>query len=148
LAGNIVGSAFPYSYWAGFTAVMIKGFGSAVVMSQLYTLAPDIVSYLEVKEGIRVEGLAASANSFGCKIGSGLGSALVLWSISWCHYEANASTQSSGVIYTFITLYWWVPTLLSAVLLLLACFWNINKKTAALQERKVQVAAVIPNETK
>jgi GPH family glycoside/pentoside/hexuronide:cation symporter len=148
LVGNIVGSAFPYSYWAGFTAVMIKGFGSAVVMSQLYTLAPDIVSYLEVKDGLRVEGLAASANSFGCKIGSGLGSAFVLWSISWCHYDANASTQTSEVIYTFITLYWWVPTLLSAILLLLACFWNVNKKTAALQAAKAQVAAVLPNETK
>jgi glycoside/pentoside/hexuronide:cation symporter, GPH family len=140
LAGNIVGSAFPYSFAAGFTAVMIKGFGSAVVMSQLFTLAPNLVSYLEVRDGLRVEGLAASANSFGCKIGSGLGSAMVLWSLSWCQYDADASTQSAGAIYTFITLYWWVPTVLSAVLLVLACFWNVEKKTAILQEEKDKAA--------
>ncbi len=137
LIGNIVGSSFPYAFWAGFTAVMIKGFGSAVVMSQLFTLAPDLVRYIEEKDGVRVEGLAASANSFGCKVGSGLGSAMVLWSLSWCHYDANASAQSENVIFTLITLYWWVPTLLSALLLVLACFWNIAKKTAALQAAKV-----------
>jgi GPH family glycoside/pentoside/hexuronide:cation symporter len=140
--GNIVGSAFPFSYAAGLSAVMIKGFGSAVVMSQLYTLAPDIVSYIEAKDGLRVEGLAASANSFGCKVGSGLGSAMVLWSISWCQYDASATAQSDGVIYTFITLYWWVPTLLSVILLILACFWNVTKKTAAFAKPKtVQIQA-------
>jgi GPH family glycoside/pentoside/hexuronide:cation symporter len=80
--GNIIGSCFPYSFAAGFTAVMVKGFGSAVVMSQLFTLAPDIVSYVEAKDGIRVEGLAAAGTSFGLKIGSGFGSAMVLWSLS------------------------------------------------------------------
>ncbi|MDD2434150.1 MAG: glycoside-pentoside-hexuronide (GPH):cation symporter [Bacilli bacterium] len=136
LLGNIVGSIFPYSFIAGFIGVMIKGLGSAVVMSQLFTLAPDMVRYIEAKDGVRVEGLAASANSFGCKIGSGLGSAIVLWSLSLCGYVAESGTQTFQVINTFITLYWWVPCVLSGILLLLACFWNVESKTELLMGKK------------
>jgi GPH family glycoside/pentoside/hexuronide:cation symporter len=72
LLGNVLGSIFPYSLAVGLTGAMIKGLGSAVVMSQLFTLAPDIVRDVQAKKGVRLEGLAASAASFGCKIGSGL----------------------------------------------------------------------------
>ena len=96
-------------------------------MSQLYTLAPDMVDYIAIKTGIRVEGLAASANSFGCKIGSGLGAATVLWLLPWCGYVAGASSQNNTALMTFTTLYWWVPLGLSIILLILASFWNIKK---------------------
>lgn len=141
MLGNIIGSCFPYSYAAAFTGVMVKGLGSAVVMSQLFTLAPDVVTYLEVKDGVRVEGLAASGMSFGLKIGSGLGSALVMWSLSWCHYVSGETPTEAG-IYTFIALYWWVPAVLSGVLLLLSSFWNIDKKTAAILEQKEKAKAL------
>src|SRR5574344_1372164 len=107
--GNIIGSIWPYSVAAAYVGVMVKGLGSAIVMSQLYTLAPDLVRYIEAKDGVRVEGLAASANSFGCKIGSGLGTAIVLWLIPLCDYDASLTEQPQSAIYTFIALYWWVP---------------------------------------
>jgi GPH family glycoside/pentoside/hexuronide:cation symporter len=137
--GNIIGSCFPFSWVAGLIAVLVKGFGSAVVMSQLFSLAPDLVAYIEAKIGlrvVRVEGLAASANSFGQKIGSGLGTAASLWAIALCGYKAKAATQTDQVIYTFITFYWWIPTVLSLVLVLLASFWNIESKTKALVAAK------------
>jgi GPH family glycoside/pentoside/hexuronide:cation symporter len=137
VVGNAVGSIFYTSFVAAFVGVMVKGLGSAIVMSQLYTLAPDLVRYIEVKDGVRVEGLAASANSFGSKIGSGLGSAIVLWLIPVCGYIADdKATQPQSALVCFTTLYWWVPLLLSLVLLLLASFWNINKKTSALEKEK------------
>jgi glycoside/pentoside/hexuronide:cation symporter, GPH family len=136
--GNAIGSIFPTSYAAAFTGVMVKGLGSAVVMSQLFTLAPDMVRYIDAKTGVRVEGLAASANSFGCKIGSGLGAAIVLWLLPLCGYVAGADTQNEATMALFTTLYWWVPLALSAVLLLLACFWNIERETQRiLADKKV-----------
>jgi len=140
--GNIIGSIWPFSVPAAYVGVMVKGLGSAIVMSQLYTLAPDLVRYVEAKDGVRVEGLAASANSFGCKIGSGLGTAIVLWLISLCGYVATSSTQPDSAIYTFIAIYWWVPAILSLVLLLLASLWNINKKTEAILQEKKEAEAV------
>ncbi|MFA6755355.1 MAG: glycoside-pentoside-hexuronide (GPH):cation symporter [Bacilli bacterium] len=133
--GNVIGAIFPYNFIASLIGVMIKGLGSAVVMSQLFTLAPDLVRYISIKDGIKVEGLAASANSFGSKIGSGLGTAITLWSLSLCGYVASEATQPSSAIYTFITLYWWVPALLSIVLLVLSLFWDINKKSKILEDK-------------
>lgn len=125
--GNIIGSIMPRSFAFGLTGVMVKGLGSATVMCQLFTLAPDIVRYIEIKTGMRVEGLAASANSFGCKIGSGLGTAVVLWGLSASGYNADLTVQPAAAQTTFIALYWWVPALLSLVLLLLASGWDIDK---------------------
>jgi GPH family glycoside/pentoside/hexuronide:cation symporter len=126
LAGNIVGSFAPKSLAVALTGAMIKGFGSATVMCELYTLAPDIVRYIQQQSGVRVEGLAASSNSFGCKIGSGIGSAVVIWTIAACRYDASASVLPAATGTAFIALYWWVPVLLSAVLLLLASRWDIE----------------------
>lgn len=139
--GNIVGSAFPFSVAAAYVGVMVKGLGSAIVMSQLFTLAPDLVRYVEAKDDIRVEGLAASANSFGCKIGSGLGTAIVLWLIPICNYDSKATTQPDSAVYTFIALYWWVPAVSSLILLLLAAFWNIKKKTDDILKTKSPIEA-------
>lgn len=128
LAGNIIGSCAPSSLAVALTGAMIKGFGSATVMCELYTLAPDLVRYVEQQSGIRVEGLAASANSFGCKIGSGIGSAAVIWTIALCKYSATASSISSSTATAFTALYWWVPVALSAVLLFLASRWDIEER--------------------
>lgn len=140
--GNGVGSIWPYSLGAGLTGAMIKGLGSAIVMSQLFTLAPDIVRYLKLKTGLRLEGLAASANSFGSKIGSGLGSAVVLWTLAYCGYisEPAGATQPQSAIISFIAIYWWVPCALSIVLFLLSCTWDINKKSDALEKEQAKEA--------
>jgi GPH family glycoside/pentoside/hexuronide:cation symporter len=127
VTGNLIGSLLPYSLAGALTGAMIKGIGSATVMCELFTLAPDIVRYIEKKSGIRVEGLAASANSFGCKIGSGIGSAAVIWTIAACRYSAAASSISKSTAYAFIALYWWVPAVLSLVLLWLASKWDVEK---------------------
>jgi Na+/melibiose symporter-like transporter len=61
--------------------------------------------------------------------------------LSWCHY-VSGETPTEVAIYTFIALYWWVPAVLSGVLLLLASFWNIDKKTATILEQKEKAKAL------
>lgn len=138
--GNLIGSCAPFTFAVGIVGAMIKGLGSAIVMSQLYTLAPDMVRYIELKTGLRIEGLAASVNSAGSKIGGGLGSAAVLWTLSLCGYNSELSVQPDSAIYSFITLYWWVPAILALALLVLSLFWDINKKSDAMEKEKAEAA--------
>lgn len=138
--GNLIGSCAPFTFAVGIVGAMIKGLGSAIVMSQLYTLAPDMVRYIELKTGLRIEGLAASVNSAGSKIGGGLGSAAVLWTLSLCGYNSELSVQPDSAIYSFITLYWWVPAILALALLVLSLFWDINKKSDAMEKAKAEAA--------
>ncbi|MFA6861896.1 MAG: MFS transporter [Bacilli bacterium] len=135
--GNLIGSCFPFSLAAGLTGSMIKGLGLAIVMSQLFTLAPDLVQYVYLKYGLRIEGLAASANSFGSKVVSGLGSAVVLWTLAGCGYiSEKGATKPDSAIYSFITIYWWVPAILALVLLIFSLFWDIQKKTDQLEKEQ------------
>lgn len=138
--GNTIGSIFPESITMGYIACAVKGFGLATVMCELYTLAPDIVTYIELKTGIRIEGLAASANSFGCKIGSGLGSAVVLWAIAACGYDVSLTVQPASALTVFKALYWWVPCILSAILFLLATRWDIDKQINSMKASAVDAA--------
>jgi GPH family glycoside/pentoside/hexuronide:cation symporter len=136
--GNVIGSIAPYNFGVGITGAMIKGLGSAIVMSQLYTLAPDMVRYIQLKTGLRVEGMAASANSVGSKIGSGLGSAFVLWSLAWFGFNKDAGTnQVASATYSFIALYWWIPAVLSLILLGLSLLWDINKKSEMMEKARL-----------
>ena len=126
--GHLLGGIFAYSVTGAIVAVVLKGLGSATVMCQLYTLAPDVVLYIEQQEGLRIEGLAASANSVGSKIGSGLGSALVMWALAFGEYNADALEQSGKMISTINAVYWWIPAIITAVTIVLAAMWDIDKK--------------------
>ena len=136
LLGNLIGSAAPSSVAVAMTGAMVKGLGLAAVMCELYTLAPDIVRYVQRQSGVRIEGLAAAANSFGCKIGSGIGSAVVIWMIALCRYDASAPSIAASTRTAFISLYWWVPTVLSAVLLFLASRWKIEQELGAEEGKR------------
>lgn len=57
--------------------------------------------------------------------------------LSLAGYVAGAESQNSNAIYTFISLYWWVPTILSGVLLILASFWNVDKKIKELEQKEL-----------
>jgi Na+/melibiose symporter-like transporter len=60
-----------------------------------------------------------------------------LWLIPLCGYVAGQDSQNQGALTMFTALYWWVPLGLSALLLLLACFWNIEKDTKAIEAKKI-----------
>lgn len=126
--GHLTGALFPYSYYAAVIAVIIKGLGAATAMCQLYTLAPDIVLLIEKEQGLRIEGLAASANSFGSKVGSGLGSAAAMWALAIGKYSAEKATQSPELIRSVIAVYWWIPAVLTGICVVLAAMWNIDEK--------------------
>lgn len=54
---------------------VIRGIGYACVMGVQFAIIGDSVEYGEWKTGVRSEGLVFSAQSFGCKVGMGLGNA-------------------------------------------------------------------------
>lgn len=144
-AGNLIGGLFPYDFAVGISGALIKGLGSAIVMSQLFTLAPDIVRYISLKDDVRVEGLAASGNSFGSKIGSGIGAAAVLWALSLSGYNGEeGAVQAPAVGDYLISLYWWIPAALALVLFVISLFWDINKKSDKMEKDKAVVVETAP----
>lgn len=106
---------------------VIKSFGSAPLLSAMYTLAGDIVDYNQWKHGIRTEGIATSVNSMGMKLGTGLGSALLGWLLEWGKYDKTLTTQPASAIQAMIIIAIVIPIIIYIVSAIALGFWDLEK---------------------
>lgn len=77
---------------------VIRGIGYACVMGVQFAIIGDSVEYGEWKTGVRSEGLVFSAQSFGCKVGMGLGNVLIGALLSWGKYDGELTVQPDSAI--------------------------------------------------
>ena len=98
------------------------------------TLVCDMVDFGEWKNGFRVEGLAASAGSFGTKLGTGLGSAILGWGLAAGKYQAGLAAQSESAINAIIFILNGVPIILNVLAFILMCFWDLEKYSGEVQD--------------
>ena len=126
--GAIVSVLAPRNMIVCLIGLVIKGLGVGILSVEMFTLAPDIIRYIEQEQGMRIEGLATAANSFGCKIGTGFGLALAGWGLSWGHYNGKLAVQSALTLRWEVIIEWGFPIVASVLILVLAAFWNIESK--------------------
>ena len=134
----LAGTTLPLIYAATFLF--------AVGCSTAWTGAPmlwDTVEYGEWKTGVRQDGFIMSAQSFGQKVGTALGTAMVGWVLSWFGYDGEAQVQSASAL-TGITIdYIWLTVIFSVAGALLLIFtYHLDKEypqiVKELKERKEQ----------
>lgn len=103
----------------------ISSVAGAPFSTLIFTFAPDLVDYLEAKTGKRWEGLATSANSFGIKVGTGLGSALVGWVLAAGNYEGSLAVQPASALTAEIVLVFIIPIIATALRGICAAMWDL-----------------------
>jgi GPH family glycoside/pentoside/hexuronide:cation symporter len=126
-AACIVGMANPRNILVYMGVVFLRGIGTAALSTAIYTLAGDIVDYNEWKTGIRTEGITTSANSFGIKLGTGLGSAILGWSLAWGHYDASLAVQPDSAINSMIVTALGIPLGVYVLCFIMLIFWDLEK---------------------
>lgn len=109
-----------------YCAVIIKGIGNALVSSTMFALLADTIEYGEWKTGIRTEGLIYSIGNFGLKIGIGLGTAMVGWSLEFAKYDGTINVQPDSAIKAIFVLFIWIPMILSIVQILILKFYKLD----------------------
>ena len=105
---------------------IIRGLGGAFIGAVMWAMVSDTVDYGEWVTGLRMEGLTNSASSFGYKVGNGLGTALLGVIISHGGYVANAATQNSSALFSVNLAFWIIPTVISAVCILIMYFYKLD----------------------
>lgn len=134
---SIIGSLMvllnPYHVILYMTATVLKGIGSIPFSVAMFTLAADLVDFGEWKSGIRAEGFAYSGTSFGMKVGTGLGAALLGWLLSWGHYDASLTQQMQSAKDAMIIIAVIIPLTLSIIQLGLTLLWDLDKKYPNIQ---------------
>ena len=107
--------------------VIIRAIGIGPMFAGLYAFCADAADYGEWKFKVRSEGLMASSQSIGSKIGIGFGSACTAWILAAANYDATAVTQSESVVSAIRFDYGWLGAIVSCGLLIGVLLMDVEK---------------------
>jgi GPH family glycoside/pentoside/hexuronide:cation symporter len=97
----------------------------------LYAFCADAADYGEWKFGVRSEGLMASSQSIGSKIGIGFGSACTAWILAAAGYVqggiGETVTQPASVVSAIRFDYGWFGAIVSVILLIGVLCMDVEK---------------------
>lgn len=127
IIGLVIIIAMPTNLTAVLAGLVIKGVGSVPHTAGLFALVADVVDYGEWKTNVRIDGLTYSATSFGMKVGTGIGTAMVGWILAFGKYDAAASAQGDNALRAMKALYAYIPLTLVILGVMVLSFLNIDK---------------------
>ncbi|MDG0819771.1 MFS transporter [Staphylococcus equorum] len=107
--------------------LVINGIGIVPFTAALSGIVADIGDIIYWKTGVPVQGSVFSLASAGMKIGSGLQSAIVGWSLSIGGYVAGASIQSESTIFAIKSMQIYFPFLMVTLIMIVTFFLNYEK---------------------
>lgn len=110
---------------------IIRSIGIGPMFAGLYAFCADAADYGEWKYGIRSEGLLASSQSIGSKIGIGFGSACTAWILAAAGYVqagmGEMVEQPESVVAAIRFDYGWLGAIISVVLLIGVLCMDVEK---------------------
>lgn len=115
---------------------ILRSIGIGPMFAGVYAFVADAADYGEWKFGVRSEGLMASSQSIGSKIGIGFGSAMTAWILAAVGYEGMGAAVTDQVISAVRFDYGWLGAILSAVLIV--CVWLMDVEKYLPEIRKAQ----------
>lgn len=109
------------------TGLIIASIGGGPLVAAGSALVADMGDYVYWESGIPVQGASFSTTSAGMKIGQGVASALVGWSLALGNYIPNTMNQPSSAIFSMKFLYIYFPLAICVLMLVLIRFIDIEK---------------------
>lgn len=124
-----------------YASSIIRGIGGTFSGAVIWAMVSDTVDYGEWKTGLRMEGLTNSASSFGFKVGSGLGSAILGSILAMGGYVGTAAIQTTQAVLSINVVFWILPVLINISLLIILYFYRLDQEFSQiiedLKERKL-----------
>jgi len=129
--------------WVYMVTTVIGGLGLGVKSVLIVPLLADTIEYGEWKTDIRTEALIFSANSFGYKLGMGIGSAVLGVALSYSGYLPGVAEQPESVLDMLFFLAVTVSIMLCAFQIGVLSFYKLDKDypmiVAELRQRKEKI---------
>lgn len=111
-----------------FACLLTSGFGLGLFSSLLVPSLMDSIDYGEYLYGTRNDALVMSANSFGNKLGGGIGGAALGFVLDAVGYDANLVTQSAAVQNGLFNMAIFVPLSVFTVVFCIMLVFNRYEK--------------------
>jgi len=128
ILGSVVISLDPTNLTIVIIGLVIKAIGNTPIMGTLFAMLADTIEYGEWKTGLRTEGLVYSAGSFGTKVGTGVGTAVIGWGLALGGYVGGQTMISPSALTSIKWLYIYVPIILSIMQIVLLAFHHLDKQ--------------------
>ncbi len=132
--GQIVMISSPMNFTVILVGMAIKGIALAPLAGTVFAMVADTIEYGEWKSGVRTEGLVYSAASFGTKVGSGLGVALIGWTLAAGGYVGGAEVQAPEALNAIKILFLYVPIGLAIAQFVLLMMYKLDKQYPQIVE--------------
>ena len=114
--------------------IFLRGIGFAPIVGTLYVFIADTIEYGEWKTGIRTEGLNMSAASFGQKVGTGIGLAVIGWLLAIGGYVGNAPIQPESALEAISFLFIHFPFIVYALIVIILWFYKLDREYPKIVE--------------
>ena len=115
-------------------------FATIPMMCLFGAMVNNCVEYNDYKYGKRIIGMTNSANSFGAKIGSGIGASLIGWLLGWAGYNTVLETQPATVDTAIFAFSIYIPLALFVIMFIILSKNDLEKRypqiVEELQRRK------------
>lgn len=130
----------PYSLMTCIVGGAVTTFANIPLMCLFGAMVNNCVEYNDYKFGKRIVGMTNSANSFGNKIGSGIGASLIGWLLAAAGYSAVLETQPAAVDTAIFAFSIYIPLALFVIKIILLFKNDLEKRypeiVAELQKRE------------
>ena len=140
IVGNVIRGIFPYSFVVALVAGGISTLGTIPMMAVGGVMTTNSIEYGEWKYGKRIIGMTNSASSFGAKIGSGLGAAMIGWLLALGSYNGLLKVQEAPAIRMILMICIYIPLVMYIGAYLLIRKYDLDDKYADivndLEQRK------------
>jgi GPH family glycoside/pentoside/hexuronide:cation symporter len=140
LAGNIVAitgiiiqALNPTNFVMLLTGFILRGFGLSAMMAVSFVMIADVIDYGEWKTGVRAEGLVYSASSFGQKVGTGVGAAILGWTLAFGGFNAAAEVQEKPAMTAILFVLIYLPLILYGISTLLYVLYKLDKELPGIR---------------
>jgi GPH family glycoside/pentoside/hexuronide:cation symporter len=111
-----------YVFWP---CQILRGLSQSPMITAIFVFVADLVDHIRKKYHVRVEEIASMTSSIGTKVGSGLGTAMVGWSLGIFKYDPASKIQSevtqNGIVFTMAV----VPAIVATLVIVAMHFWDI-----------------------
>lgn len=141
LVGTVIALAYSGSLPLLVIGLSFSGLGMAPLMGTMYALLAEVAEYDEITTGVRMEGTVYSAAAVGIKVGTGLGTAILGWTLALGGYDGLAATQSASAVTAITVLYLGFPVVIAVLRLVLMWFLNVEHVNKALRAPATSEAA-------
>lgn len=128
MVGCLIRGLFPTNLVISFAFSTLMMFGTVPTISVLPVLVCNCTEYNKYKYNVALTGMTTSANSFIGKVAGGFAASLLGFVLDMGGFKGDLAVQPESAITSIYMLNMWIPLFMYALMLIVLCFCDLDKK--------------------